>query len=60
MRETRSYGSVRGAPGNRRPYRDLGPRRSERRRDCGNLRAGFAAVFQRPPAALDSADDSLR
>lgn len=23
MREIRTYGSVRGAPGNRRPYRDL-------------------------------------
>ena len=26
MRESRTYGSVRGALSNERPYRDLGPR----------------------------------
>jgi hypothetical protein len=36
MRETRPYGSVRGAPGNGRPYRDV-RRETGRRRGCKSL-----------------------
>jgi len=35
MRESRSYGSVRGAAGNGRPYRDRLPQRTDRPQVAG-------------------------
>ena len=46
MREIRSYGSVRGVPGNRHPYRD--PTKRCRRRGAACHRIGFVVRRGKP------------
>ena len=46
MRETRSYGSVRGVLGNRHPYRD--PTKPCRRRGAADYQIGFVVRRDKP------------
>ena len=49
MRESRSYGSVRGVPGNRHPYRDPSRQRRERGARVPRHRYPAACSIPRTP-----------
>ena len=71
MREIRTYGSVRGARGDARPYRDQSPsqrngmgiasglRRGRNDRGCDGLISGVRVVILPPSERGTDADDAL-